>query len=516
MSFGFAGRRVFALCPIASVLWAHSVPSDGFGNRKLLEASELPAACHNNDLKSIYHKRALEILTRFKETSGCPGISVCVSLSGRTVFDMGMGYSDVENLTPVRNDTVFRIASISKSLTSLLIGRLFDQRKLSLDDDIRTYVPEFPEKQVTGKQAKITVRTLMNHTSGIRGYKKTSEGTRESDYPEMLLTTRYENALDACELFKADPLVHAPGSKYTYSTFGYSLLSAAIEKICSKSGPVFDTVQTSDAIKSGEGDKSSKPRWARLDSQFSRLFTFLHMDHTSLEYHEKITSSRAVQYRRDSKGVLENTPMIDNSYKWAGGGILSTAPDLIRLANHLAYIYMDWIDSSGVISRQALDQLWTASAVNPDSEWQPGLGWFLSRRSGGPVTNPHPGPDRLYVRHTGGAIGGTTVLLLSLPYHQSNNTTVPSSQILENRIKIPDSSTSSLMHSPDMDFLASKVPPICVAVLTNLENASGISQLATALAELFTEYASKLMLLYLNGDQAIIANFPQGSHQLTA
>ncbi|CAL8105087.1 unnamed protein product [Calicophoron daubneyi] len=89
MSFGFAGRRVFALCPIASVLWAHSVPSDGFGNRKLLEASELPAACHNNDLKSIYHKRALEILTRFKETSGCPGISVCVSLSGRTVFDMG-------------------------------------------------------------------------------------------------------------------------------------------------------------------------------------------------------------------------------------------------------------------------------------------------------------------------------------------------------------------------------------------------------------------------------------------
>lgn len=85
------------------------------------------------------------------------------------------------------------------------------------------------------------------------------------------------------------------------------------------------------------------------------------------------------QYRRKANGVLENTPTVDNSYKWAGGGILSTAPDLVRVANHLANIYMGRLHSRGVITRDTLTTLWHAYPVNSEGVWQPGLGWFLSR-----------------------------------------------------------------------------------------------------------------------------------------
>ncbi|VDP89702.1 unnamed protein product [Echinostoma caproni] len=102
-------------------------------------------------------------------------ISVILSIT-----QSGFGFADVEQLVRVRDNTVFRIASISKSFTSLLVGRLFDQHKLAEDDDVRIYVPEFPQKMIDGKYAKIPIRSLLNHTSGIRSYHKAAEGKGQS------------------------------------------------------------------------------------------------------------------------------------------------------------------------------------------------------------------------------------------------------------------------------------------------------------------------------------------------
>ncbi|KAF6779149.1 hypothetical protein AHF37_01494 [Paragonimus kellicotti] len=431
---------------------------------------------------NVCYDRINETIWRFKERSGCPGIAVAISYAGRTVHSAGYGFADVEQLVPTRPDTLFRIASISKSITSIIVGRLLEQNKLTLDDDVRSFVPEFPEKQINGKYAKITVRSLMNHTSGIRSYVKSDKGKGQSDYPEMLLQTRYSSPLEACALFKNDPLVHAPAEKYTYSTYGFTLLSAVIERACAVSGPIFEPLPSTTIWgANAERGKSDIPEQARIDKQFGRLFTRLGMMHTCLEYHEKITQFRASQYRRNDKGVLENTPMIDNSYKWAGGGILSTAPDLIRLANHLAYAYWGCLPYSGVLRPDTLDELWMVSAVNPESRWQPGLGWFLSRRSGLPPPTGTPiCPDRWYVMHTGGAVGGTTVLLLSLPCCRSTNGQ-PKHELVQHD-----------QHNPDVIAQTSKLPPICVAILTNLEDASGISDLAVSLVELVTDFALSL------------------------
>ncbi|CAH8450012.1 unnamed protein product [Schistosoma turkestanicum] len=328
-----------------------------------------------------YVCRAQNMVYMFKEKVGCPGISVCVSLSGKIIYQEGVGYANVEHMVPVNENTVFRIASISKPFTSLLVGRLFDQHKLDLDEDIRAYLPEFPEKIVGKTYAKITVRSLLNHTSGIRSYKKSSDENKQSSYPEMLNTVRFNDTLTACDMFKNDALLHAPGIEYTYSTFAFTLLSAVIEKICLMKGSLFDqplpTVkgELKSSCNEGKEPKNNLPKWARFDKNLLRLFQYLNLNHTYLEYPEKIISSRAAQYCRSNKGLLVNTPTIDNSYKWAGGGILSTASDLICLADHLAFIYMGWLDSYGIVKQSTLNQLlWKVSCVPPDRGTLPGLG----------------------------------------------------------------------------------------------------------------------------------------------
>lgn len=452
-----------ALWAIAAAV-VSAVPPWHYGTRKLDEQSV-------DFTKTVDpRRRATDLILQYKEKNACPGMSVCVSVGGKTVYSKGFGFADVEQLVRVRENTVFRIASISKSFTSLLVGRLLDQQKLTVDDDVRTYVPEFPQKMVNGKYAQIPIRTLLNHTSGIRSYHKEGDGKGQAAYPEMLLNKRFNSSLEACRLFQDDPLVHSPGQKYLYSTYAFTLLSAAIERVSAQRGPIFSL--PTEPAEDGNTKINSIPSWAKIDTQLCRLFRFLGLRDTSLEYHEKMTPFRSKQYRRKANGVLENTPTVDNSYKWAGGGILSTAPDLVRVANHLANIYMGRLHSRGVITRDALTTLWHAYPVNSEGVWQPGLGWFLSRRSGGSVTERNICPDRLYVLHTGGAVGSTTALLLSLPC-------------------CPVADTDQPEHGDPEEFTTamSRAPPVCVAVLTNLEDSSEISQLAVSLAEVFTEDA---------------------------
>ncbi|KAH8851570.1 Esterase EstB [Schistosoma japonicum] len=357
-----------------------------------------------------YTRRAQEMIYRFKEKVGCPGISVCVSLSGNIIYQEGVGYANVEHMVPVNADTVFRIASVSKPFTSLLVGRLLDQHKLDLDEDICSYYPEFPEKIIDNAYARITVRSLLNHTSGIRSYKKVSDESKESAYPEMLNNIRFKNTFNACDMFKNDALVHAPGVQYTYSTFAFTLLSAIIEKICLlKGGPFDQPIPTVKGEPSSEKTDSTSdlPKWARFDTNLLRLFQYLNLNNTSLEYPEKIISSRAA-------------------------------------------------------------------------------------RSGDPATDENFYPDRLYALHTGGAVGGTTILLLSLPLLNDNKINeINTSTAVNNR---NNNSILSMpkMYPQDIRMKFANLPPINVAILTNLENVPGISELAIYISEIFLEYALKM------------------------
>jgi CubicO group peptidase (beta-lactamase class C family) len=92
-----------------------------------------------------------------------PGLSVAVGLDGDIVWVEGFGWADLERRVPVAPGTRFRIGTASKALTSAAVGLLLEDGRLKLDDDIRTYVPEFPEKQWP-----LTLRQLMGHVAGVR------------------------------------------------------------------------------------------------------------------------------------------------------------------------------------------------------------------------------------------------------------------------------------------------------------------------------------------------------------
>jgi CubicO group peptidase (beta-lactamase class C family) len=164
-------------------------------------------------------QRVDQIFKDWARTDG-PGCAVEVSQDGNIVLERGYGMADLEQGVAIRPDTVFNIASLSKQFTAVSLLLLQEQGKLSLDDDVRKYLPEVPDY---GK--RITLRHLANHTSGLR------------DLPAVLALAGW-NWLDAVpEQYALDVIARQkhlnfePGSKYSYSNSGYYLMAVVVERV---------------------------------------------------------------------------------------------------------------------------------------------------------------------------------------------------------------------------------------------------------------------------------------------
>lgn len=284
------------------------------------------------------------------EKTGAPGLSVAIAKDGKLAWSEGFGIADVENQVNVRPNSVFRIASISKPMTATAVMQLVERGQVALDDPIQRHVPSFPDKG-----APITVRHLLTHTSGIRHYKP----------GEFDNKTSYGSLEDAFAVFAADPLVFEPGAKYLYSTYGYNLLAGVIERV---SGVPFERYM-------------SEHVWGPAG-----------MADTRLEHPQEIVSHRGRQYVRLSSGSLLNAPFADLSVKWAGGGIISTAPDLARY--HVA------LEKGTLLEKDPLAQMYVTAMLNDGTKTDYGLGWQVVHADG-----------QRWIAHSGGATGGTTYLL---------------------------------------------------------------------------------------------------------
>ena len=159
-------------------------------------------------------------LNEFSKNKLIPGISAGVALDGKILWLGNSGIADAENNTPVTDSTLFRIASISKSITAVAVMQLVEQRKINLDMDARSYIPYFPKKKW-----KFTVRQLLNHTSGIRNYYR----------GEFDDTRHFASIKDAVNIVSSDSLAYRPGTKYLYTTLGYNLLGSIIENVSGQS-----------------------------------------------------------------------------------------------------------------------------------------------------------------------------------------------------------------------------------------------------------------------------------------
>jgi CubicO group peptidase (beta-lactamase class C family) len=292
------------------------------------------------------------LVGEFMESQHVPGLSVAVWKDGRFVWSEGFGLADLETRVAVWPHTRFRIGSISKPLTAAALAKLYEQERIKLDDPVWHYVPSFPEKQ-----HPVTVRQVAGHLSGIRHYRGS----------EFLIRRQYDSVLDSLTIFQHDPLLHTPGEKFTYSSYGYNLLSAVVEQA---------------------GDQPF------LEYMDSTVFQPLGMRHTVADQPAQIIDNRTRFYARNEEGQWVNAPYVNNSYKWAGGGFLSTPEDICRFAAaHLKRRFL---------KKKTVRLLWTSQQTLDGKETGYGIGWQVSKDDAG----------RKRVGHGGGSVGGSSRLVM--------------------------------------------------------------------------------------------------------
>ncbi len=166
----------------------------------------------------------IDSLIQSFEKPNSPGLSIGIVKNGKIVYSKGIGLSSIENNTSNNTKTTFSIASIAKQFTASCIWVLVQQKKISLDDDIRKYLPEIPNY---GNQIKI--KHLLNHTSGIRNYHAIMD-LQGFDYD-----TEYYNNNTVLQLASNQKgLNNIPGEKVIYSNTNYTLLAIIIERVSKK------------------------------------------------------------------------------------------------------------------------------------------------------------------------------------------------------------------------------------------------------------------------------------------
>ncbi|CAF3950517.1 unnamed protein product [Rotaria magnacalcarata] len=416
--FYFLGKPL-ALCATTGFLWTQLNKDNDIDKEKLkLTINQADLICQG-----------------FKEKQGIPGVSIGVTMHGSFVWRKGYGLADIEQRVPCTPDTVMRIASISKTFTTTLAAQFVEKGKLNWNDKIDKYHPDLPKFLFENVPVSITVRQLASHTSGIRHYWKKGDPETDDEFnlPEYYITRSFPTVTESLSLFVNDELLHKPGTTWLYTTHGYTLLSAILERIAD--------------------DKHS---YAELLNDLITKQLDLHS--TKLEYPDEIVPNRSRYYwRRSLKEGLRNVAYVDLSYKWAGGGMLSNVTDLLIYANNLLQCRQTKLVSSDsnkqLLKSETIRELWSPVMATNRKNTSYGLGWMIVKEQPSSI-NQCSIPPHIY--HTGGAVGATSILLI-IPC--SNNCSNPRCGI-------------------------------CISILTNLQSAREIYQTALDIALLFRHVSS--------------------------
>lgn len=309
-------------------------------------------------------------LEQLRLSTGAPGISLTVAIRGNIVYSGGVGYAELENLTPADGKTVHNVASVSKVMATVAVMQLVEKGLVDLDDVIQKYVPTFPEKR-----KPVTLRRILTHTSGIRHYKNGEFGPH--GLREMRRFTEIEEAI---QHFSDDPLVFDPGDYWMYSSHAFNLLQGVIEEA------------------SGMGFEEYMKR---------HVWEPAGMLASSFDVPERVVHKRGQGYVRNEEGILEHPRYADVSYKYAGGGMLTTVDDLVRLG--IALNNGTLLDPETVKTMYTVqvddDVLQFHADEEPEKRsFQQALGWRIDKDAQG----------RSYINHTG-TVKGTRSFLMNYP-----------------------------------------------------------------------------------------------------
>lgn len=308
---------------------------------------------------------------------GAVGFSIAVAQHGKVLLSKGYGKADLEFDVPADEQTMFRVGSVTKQFTAAIVMRLVERGKLALDDELAKHVPEFP---LQGR--KVTILQLLQHTSGIKDYTEVGDECRklwplELSHGELLA------------LIQDAPFDFEPGSDWRYDNSGYYLLGMVIEKVTGQS---------------------------YAEALQSELCVPLGLARTRYDSNRELIRNRAQGYAFEG-GTLSNDQMIGMAQPGAGGGIVSTAGDLVRWQMALA--------SGRVVKPESYARM-CATAVLPDGrETGYGFGLFVDEWAGRPR-----------MQHSGD-IFGFNAMLVFLPGDDlhvaviSNGETISSIQLVD-------------------------------------------------------------------------------------
>ncbi|MGW9685407.1 serine hydrolase domain-containing protein [Flagellimonas sp. 2504JD1-5] len=292
-------------------------------------------------------QKADAMLQNMAAQAKVPGMAVTILKAGEVILEKGYGYANLEKRVPVTpQNTIFRIASISKCITGLTLAKMVEEGLVDLDTSFYEYVPYYPKKEYD-----FTLRQLAGHTAGIRAYRG----------KEFALNRSF-SIKDSIDVFKNDALVFESGKSYLYNSFDFVLLSLAMQEAA---GTPFE-----DYVK----EKILNP--LGLQNTFS--------PHLNEEVTNRI-DGLAEFYTKTATG-FRKAVSVNNHYKMAGGGYLSTSSDIAKLGSEIL--------NPKTVNPKILREVLTTQNINGNSTYY-GLGFQVSQDAMG----------KSFVGHVGNSVG---------------------------------------------------------------------------------------------------------------
>lgn len=280
-----------------------------------------------------------------------PGISVLVAKDRKAIYSKAFGKSNLELNTPLETNSVFQIGSITKQFTAISILMLEEQGKLSVEDKIGKYIPEYAE---IGKD--ITIHHLLNHTSGIKN--RTPVGDKGFISKTNMSPTEF------IAYFKDEPLEFKPGERFKYSNAGYILLGRIIEIVSGQ--PYSDFIE-------------------------QNIFDKIGMKNSSCGDMKQVIPNLTKGYIIEQNDFVKSD-YINLSLAYSAGAILSTTEDLLKWQNALL--------SNTLLKASSIKQAMTPTLLNSGKRVPYGYGFRFSKLGNSPV-----------IAHTGSTKGFTSIAL---------------------------------------------------------------------------------------------------------
>ncbi|HEX8888334.1 MAG TPA: serine hydrolase domain-containing protein [Pyrinomonadaceae bacterium] len=295
-------RRLYILAIISLLLFTFPITPTTVAHRALSSSTQ------TSDPYAEKLRAFEEFVRQQMSKEKIPGLTIGF-VKDDYVWVKGFGYADLENKTPARADSSYRLASVQKSMTAAAILQLAEQGKINLDAEIQTYVPYFPKKKYP-----VTIRQLLGHLGGIPHYVNRDI----EQHIKVHKTTR-----EAIAIFENYDLVAEPGTKFSYSSYGYNLLGAAIEGASGQS---------------------------YADYMREHIWQPLGMTETRMDDPLDLIPNRVRGYQV-VEGAIKNSEFIDVSSRFAAGGARGTVLDLLK--------FMKGLNEGKLLSRESLALMYT-------------------------------------------------------------------------------------------------------------------------------------------------------------